>query len=119
MAYLYGVAVFTATGVSGAILNDFNIVAAADSKELAGNPASEIEEVRVGKTSDKITASFVTSTHVDPVSLIGDSVTITIQSEDGVSAEVNKVGTCTNAELRGSKEDWWIYSITVDVPTAT
>jgi len=110
MAYQYGIASFSG-GITG-ICNDFSVKATPDKKELAGNPASQIVDVRTGKVIETITANVAVSTVVEPRTLIGQSVTISITSEE--SGEISITGKVIDAELRGSKEDWWIFSITVE-----
>jgi len=44
-------------------------------------------------------------------------VTIAITSED--SGQVSISGKVVDAELKGSKEDWWIFTITVEYVPAT
>jgi len=114
MAYHYGIASFSG-GVTG-VCNDFTVKATPDKKELSGNPASQIVDVRTGKIIETITANVAISTVVEPRTLIGQTVTIEITSED--AGQVSIAGKVVDAELKGSKEDWWIFTITVEyVPT--
>ena len=114
MSKVYGVASFTgATGLTGAILNDFTITASANSKTLPGNPASTIADARCAYTGETMTVNVAFSAYVDPGSLIGDSMTLKATSETTESAAAEVTGKVTNAECRGSKEDWWTYSITI------
>jgi len=115
MAYQYGIASFSG-GVTG-VCNDFTVKATPDKKELSGNPASQIVDVRTGKTIETITANVAVTAVVEPRTLIGQTVTIAITSED--SGQVSISGKVVDAELKGSKEDWWIFTITVEYVPAT
>ena len=114
MSKVYGVASFTgATGLTGAVLNDFTITASANSKTLLDNPASSITDTRCAYTGETMTVAVAIGAYVEPESLIGDSLTLTATSETTESAAAAVTGIVTNAECRGSKEDWWTYSITI------
>ena len=111
---VYGVASLTgATGLTGAVLNDFTITASANSKTLPGNPASTIADARCAYTGETMTVNIAFSAYVEPESLIGDSLTLMATSEATESVNAQVTGIVTNAECRGSKEDWWTYSITI------
>jgi len=111
---VYGVASLTgATGLTGAVLNDFTITASANSKTLSGNPSSSIVDARCAYTGETMTINVAFSAYVEPDTLIGDSLTLTATSEATESIAAAVTGIVTNAECRGSKEDWWTYSITI------
>ena len=111
---VYGVASLTgATGFTGVILNDFTVTASANSKTLPGNPASSIADTRCAYTGETMTVAVAIGAYVEPETLIGDSLTLKATSETTESAAAEVTGKVTNAECRGSKEDWWTYSITI------
>ena len=116
---VYGVASLSgATGLTGAVLNDFTITASANSKTLSGNPATSKVDIRWDYNGETMTVNVAFSEYVEPESLIGDSLTLTATSEATESIAAAVTGIVTNAECRGSKEDWWTYSITI-VKSAT
>ena len=111
---VYGVASLSgATGLTGAVLNDFTVTASANSKTLPGNPASTIADARCVYTGETMTVNIAFSAYVEPESLIGDSLTLKATSEQTEAQAAEVAGIVTNAECRGSKEDWWTYSITI------
>lgn len=114
MSKIYGIATFSGpTSLTGAICNDFTITANTEKKELAGNPASEIVDVRAGKVTETMTVNCAFSGYVEPKELIGNTVTLSVSSDDTSPATASVAGVVVAAECRGSKDDWWIYSITV------
>jgi len=114
MSRVYGVASFTgATGLTGAVLNDFTITASTNSKTLSGNPATSKVDIRWDYNGETMTVNVAFSEYVEPESLIGDSLTLKATSESTENAAAEVTGKVTNAECRGSKEDWWTYSITI------
>ena len=114
MSKIYGVASFTgATGLTGAVLNDFTITASTNSKTLPGNPASSVADTRYTYTGETMTVTVAMEAYVEPESLIGNSLTLKATSEQTEAQAAEVAGIVTNAECRGSKEDWWTYSITI------
>ena len=114
MSKIYGVASFSgATGLTGAILNDFTITASTNSKTLSGNPATSRADIRCAYMGETMTVTMAIGEYVEPESLIGDSLTLKATSESTESEDAQVTGIVTNAECRGSKEDWWTYSITI------
>jgi len=117
MAYtakVFGVATFSgATGFTAAILGTFDLSCDSDSKVLRGNPSSTISDVRTVTNAAILGINIIGFTAlVEPDTLIGDELTITITSAEGPGL-TSWVGIVTSAKLTGSYDTWWTASITM------
>jgi hypothetical protein len=117
MAYtakVFGVATFSgATGFTAAILGTFDLSCDSDSKVLRGNPSSTISDVRTVTNAAILGINIIGFTAlVEPDTLIGDELTITITSVESVGI-TSWVGIVTSAKLTGSYDTWWTASITM------
>ena len=119
MAYtakVFGVATFSgATGFTAAILGTFDLSCDSDSKVLRGNPSSAISDVRTVTNAAILGVNIIGFTAlVEPDTLIGDELSITITSVDTTPAGITAwVGIVTSAKLTGSYDTWWTASITM------
>lgn len=101
------------TGFTGAIVGTFTLSADGESKVLRGNPSSTISDVRAIANASVLTVDIIGFTAlVEPDTLIGDELTVTITSEDTV-AITSWTGTVTAAKITGSYDNWWTASITM------
>ena len=114
VAKVFGVATFSgATGFTAAILGTFDLSCDSDSKVLRGNPSSTISDVRTVTNAAILGINIIGFTAlVEPDTLIGDELTITITSAEGPGL-TSWVGIVTSAKLTGSYDTWWTASITM------
>ncbi len=114
MARIFGIATFSGlTGITGAVLSDFTVSADAEVKELRGNPSSVIVDIRTLANAMIMTVNVAFSVRVDPDTLIGTLMTLSATSEGVTPQTQSMTGRVTAAEIRGSKDDWWTYSVTI------
>jgi len=114
VAKVFGVATFSgAAGFTAAILGTFDLSCDSDSKVLRGNPSSTISDVRTVTNAAILGINIIGFTAlVEPDTLIGDELTITITSAESVGI-TSWVGIVTSAKLTGSYDTWWTASITM------
>ena len=118
-AKIYGVATFTAPGLTGLalpILNDFSYQASIGTqKELMGNPASGVaaDTYQTTPTGETFTLNCAFGTQITtPKSLLNTSVTATPTADDGATAAAY-AGKVDSINLTGKVDDWWVYAVTL------
>ena len=118
-AKIYGVASFTAPGLTGLatpILNDFSYQASIGTqKELMGNPASGVaaDTYQTTPTAETYTLHCAFGTKItDAKSLLNTSVTATATADDTTTTAAY-TGLVDSIELTGKVDDWWVYTVTL------
>lgn len=115
-AKIYGVASFTAPGLTGLatpILNDFSYQASIGTqKELMGNPASAAADTyQTALTAETYTLHCAFGTKItDAKSLLNTSVTVTPTADDSTTTAAY-TGKVDSIELTGKVDDWWVYTV--------